>query len=79
MRLAIGIKCRMKDWSKGIYKRNEGQGGIMEYSAWLSKELGFYPEDGGELLMGVLTGYSEERSRSKRHWSHSFPTRGLLQ
>lgn len=44
----------MKDWSKEIYNGNEGQGYIREYFEWQSKELGFYPKDGGGLLVGVL-------------------------
>lgn len=64
--LVIGVKCRMKDWSKEIYNGNESQGYIREYFEWQSKELGFYPKDGGGLLMGV---YREEGSRSRRHWS----------
>lgn len=52
MRLVIGIKCRMKDWSKEIYSRNEGQGYTMKYFEWQSKELGFYPRDAEGLLMG---------------------------
>lgn len=47
MRLVFGIKCRMTDWSKGIHNRNEGQGYVMEYFEWKSKEIGFYPNDGG--------------------------------
>lgn len=58
--LVIGVKCRMKDWSKEIYNGNESQGYIREYFEWQSKELGFYPKDGGGLLMGVLgTGRKE--------------------
>lgn len=41
----------MKNQSKRIYDRN-GQGYIMEYLEWQSNELGFYPDDGRELLMG---------------------------
>lgn len=54
----LGIKYRMKDWNKGIYGRNEGQSCIMGYFEWQFKELGFYPEDRGELSMGLSRGVS---------------------
>lgn len=69
----IGIKCRMKDWSKGIHNRNEGQGYMMEYFEWKSKEIGFYPKDGGGHLVCDLTGHNEKGNGNIRHWRHSPP------
>lgn len=58
----------MKDGGKEIYNGNEGQVYIREYFEWQSKELGFYPKDGGGTLDGCA-GYREEGSGSRRHWS----------
>lgn len=51
----------------------------MGHCEWLSKELGLQPEDGGELLMGVLTGYSGGGEQEQKVQSHFLPSRGLLQ
>lgn len=66
MRFVIGIKCRMKDGSEGIYNRNGCQGSLMGFFEWLSKDFGFYLEDGGKFLMGDLTGYYDEGEQEQK-------------